>query len=236
MRFLEVSNLNVFYGDMPAVREASFAVQEREIVTLVGANGAGKSTLLNTISGLNPVQSGEVSFRGQRIDRLPSNKIVALGIVQVPEGRRVFPFMSVRENLLVGSHSKEAKKKRPQLTQWIYGTLPVLKERQNQMAGSLSGGEQQMLAIGRGLMADPKLLMLDEPSLGLAPLLVKQIFHIIEQIKKQEVTILLVEQNVTRALSIANKGYVVENGTIALEGTGEELLANEYLKKAYLGM
>ncbi len=144
--------------------------------------------------------------------------------------------MSVRENLLVGSHSKEAKTKRPQLTHWIYETLPVLEERQDQMAGSLSGGEQQMLAIGRGLMADPKLLMLDEPSLGLAPLLVKQIFHIIEQIKKQEVTILLVEQNVTRSLSIANKGYVVENGTIALEGTGEELLANEYLKKAYLGM
>jgi branched-chain amino acid transport system ATP-binding protein len=232
---LNIEELDVFYGDMQAVRKASLRVEEREIITLVGANGAGKSTLIRAITGLIPIQNGKIEFLGKRIDSQASHDIVGLGIVQVPEARRIFPFMSTFENLLV-AQTKRAKKRREEILSWVYQLFPVLKERKDQMAGSLSGGEQQMLAIGRGLMAAPQLLMLDEPSLGLAPLLVRQIFQIIQQINQNGVTILLVEQNVMRALSLANRGYVLENGAVTMEGRGKDLLESEYLKKAYLAM
>jgi len=236
IKLLELSHLNVSYGDMVAVREVTLRVGEAEIVSVLGSNGAGKSTTLKAISGLIPVISGEIYFHGQRIDNIPSHKIVRIGIVQVPEGRRIFPFLSVFENLILASHTKEAKKIRKNNLEVVFDLMPALKERKNQMGGLLSGGEQQMLAIGRGLMANPKLLMLDEPSLGLAPFLIRSVFQTVHQINKQGIAILLVEQNVSHSLSISNRGYVFENGSISIEGAKDELLENEYLKKAYLGI
>jgi len=233
---LETSRLSIRYGEMLAVRDVSINVHAGEIVSIVGSNGAGKSTVIKAISRTVPISDGTITFLENRIDRLSSHQVVELGVVQVPEGRRLFPFMSVRENLLVASRTREAKRLRDQILQRVLSLLPLLKERENQFAGSLSGGEQQMLAIARGLMANPNLLMLDEPSLGLAPLLVTKIFGLVETIRENGVTVLLVEQNVTRALSLAHRGYVIENGIVALEGSGAELLQSEYLRKAYLGM
>ncbi|MCL4371509.1 MAG: ABC transporter ATP-binding protein [Chloroflexi bacterium] len=214
----------------------SLAVEEGEIVALVGANAAGKTTTINTISGIIRPIVGAITFRGQRIDHLNPYDVVALGLVQVPEGRRLFPYMTVLENLELGAYSREARRQRAKSLEMVLGLLPILKERQGQLAGSLSGGEQQMLAIGRGLMALPRLLMLDEPSLGLAPMLMKQILETVRDVNARGMTVLLVEQNVQHSLRLAHRGYVLENGRIVLEGQGSELLGNPHLKKAYLGM
>jgi len=233
---LEVRDINVAYGDVEVLHGMSVAVEEGEIVALVGANAAGKTTTINTISGMLRPSRGAIQFRGQRIDRLPPYDIVALGLVQVPEGRRLFPYMTVLENLDLGAYSREARQQRAKSLEMVFGLLPLLRERHGQQAGSLSGGEQQMLAIGRGLMACPRLLMLDEPSVGLAPLMVKQILETVRDVNSQGTTVLLVEQNVQHSLRLAHRGYVLENGKIVLEGRGADLLANPHLKKAYLGM
>jgi branched-chain amino acid transport system ATP-binding protein len=233
---LEVSGIDVAYGDVRVLHGMSLAVQEGEIVALVGANAAGKSTTINTISGMLRPIGGSIQFRGQRIDHLPPYEIVARGLVQVPEGRRLFPYMTVLENLELGAYSAEARRERTKSLETVFGLLPLLKDRQAQLAGSLSGGEQQMLAIGRGLMALPRLLMLDEPSVGLAPLMVKQILETVRDVNAHGTTVLLVEQNVQHSLRLAHRGYVLENGRIVLEGKGPDLLANPHLKKAYLGM
>jgi len=210
-------------------------VRDGEIVALVGPNAAGKSTTINMISGLITPRHGQIFFEGQRIDTLPPDQVVALGIVQIPEGRGLFPFMTVEENLDLGSYVRKARRSKTETMTRVLNLLPVLKERRTQMAGSLSGGEQQMLAIGRGLMAQPKLLMLDEPSLGLAPLMVQQCFEIVKEVHAQGTTVLLVEQNVHHALALADRGYVLENGRIVMSGTGADLLADPNLRKAYLG-
>jgi len=233
---LKVNKINVFYGDLQALWDVSFEVYEGEKVVIVGANGAGKTTTLKTISGLLRPRSGTIEFMGQRIDRLPAHKIVELGIAHVPEGRRLFPKMTVLENLEMGAYTKRAREKFEDTLEWVFSIFPRLKERKNQIAGTMSGGERQMLAIARGLMSRPKLLMLDEPSLGLAPKLVLKTFEVIQRISEEGVTILLVEQNVRHALELADRGYVLETGRITLSGTGEELLNNDYVKKAYLGM
>ena len=214
----------------------SLQVNEGEIVALLGANGAGKSTILNTVSGLLNPANGSISFEGQPLDQVPAHKVIDYGIVQVPEGRRLFPEMTVRENLIMGSLTPKAKQKRDETMEWIFSFFPRLREREKQMAGTLSGGEQQMLAVGRGLMALPKLIMLDEPSLGLAPILVAEIFKIIQRIQQEGVTVLLVEQNTKHTLEICDRGYVLENGRVVLSGTGRELLDNEKVKQAYLGI
>jgi branched-chain amino acid transport system ATP-binding protein len=214
----------------------SLQVREREIVSLIGANSAGKSSMLNAISGLVPISGGEILFEGKRIDSLPSHEIIENGIIQVPEGRRIFPFMTVKENLEMGSYNRRAREKSRESLQRVYELFPHLAERKDQLGESMSGGEQQMLAIGRGLMAGPKILMLDEPSLGLAPIVVEMIFHVLQEVNRREVTILLVEQNVKESLDISSRGYVLENGRVVLEGAGKELLENSYLKKAYLGL
>lgn len=236
MSLLEVDALNVFYGNVQVLWDVALSVDEGEIVSIVGANGAGKSTFLNAISAILTPASGSVRFDGKRIDGLTSNRIVEEGVIQIPEGRRLFPFLSVYRNLRLGAYSPRARKQFAHSIQAVYRILPVLQERGNQLAGSLSGGEQQMLAMGRGLMAMPKLLMLDEPSLGLAPILVRRIFEVIEQISEQGMTILLIEQDVRRSLTIADRGYVLENGRVVLSGRGSELLENKDLKKAYLGI
>jgi branched-chain amino acid transport system ATP-binding protein len=233
---LKIRNINVFYGQTQILKEVSFDIEKGEVVSLVGANAAGKSTALNSISGLVPLRGGEILFGGSRIDRLPSHNIIDLGIVQVPEGRKIFPYMTVRENLEMGGYSKRAREQSKQFIMKVYDLFPRLAERQKQLGESLSGGEQQMLAIGRGLMAKPEILMLDEPSLGLAPIVVQAIFHVLKQVHEQGVTILLVEQNVKRSLAASNHGYVLENGRITLKGTGEELLRNVHLRKAFLGL
>ena len=233
---LEVSDIDVAYGDVAVLHGMSVNVEEGEIVALVGANAAGKTTIINTISGMMRPRKGSIRFRGHRIDHFPPYEIVALGLVQVPEGRRLFPYMTVLENLELGAYSREARQQRIKSLGMVFGLLPVLKDRQAQLAGSLSGGEQQMLAIGRGLMALPRLLMLDEPSVGLAPLMVKQILETVRDINSRGTTVLLVEQNVQHSLRLAHRGYVLENGRIVLEGKGADLLANPHLKKAYLGM
>jgi branched-chain amino acid transport system ATP-binding protein len=214
----------------------SFEVNRGEIVALLGANGAGKSTILNTISGLLTPASGSITFEDQRLDQVPAHKVIEHGIVQVPEGRRLFPEMTVRENLIMGSLTPKAKAKRNETIEWVFGLFPRLREREKQMAGTLSGGEQQMLAVGRGLMSLPKLIMFDEPSLGLAPILVAEIFNIIERIQREGVTVLVVEQNTKHTLEICHRGYVLENGRIVLGGTGQELLNDEHVKQAYLGI
>lgn len=226
----------MFYGDLQVLWDVSFEVNEGEIVALVGANGAGKSTTLKTISGLLTPTNGRITFLNQRLDQVPAHKIIEHGVAQVPEGRRLFPEMTVRENLIMGSLSPQAKAKRDETIAWIFALFPRLCEREKQMAGTLSGGEQQMLAVGRGLMALPKLIMFDEPSLGLAPILVAEIFRIIERIKQEGVTVLIVEQNTKHTLGICDRAYVLENGRVVLSGTGQELLDNEHVKQAYLGI
>lgn len=231
---LSVESLNVSYGSIHAVKGVSFDVNEGEIVTLIGANGAGKSTTLNTISGLLRSKSGSVTFMGEDLNRVPPHKVVSRGMALVPEGRRVFLQMSVQENLEMGAYTK-GNAGIPADLEVVYGQFPRLKERRRQVAGTLSGGEQQMLAMGRALMSHPKLLMLDEPSMGLAPILVEQIFEIIQKLHKAGTTILLVEQNAQMALSIADRGYVLETGKIVTAGPSGELLASPAIKKAYLG-
>lgn len=232
---LHVKDINVFYGAIHAIKDISFQVNEGEIVTLIGANGAGKSTTLKTISGLTKPKSGSILYKDVNLSVLPSFEIVKQGISQVPEGRRIFANMSVKENLEMGAYQRKDRAGINHDIDHVYDLFPRLKERQNQMAGTLSGGEQQMLATGRGLMSRPKLLLLDEPSMGLAPLLVKEIFEIIKAINKDGTTILLVEQNAHMALSIAHRAYVLETGKIVLEGPAAELAQNEQVKKAYLG-
>jgi branched-chain amino acid transport system ATP-binding protein len=232
---LQVKGISVFYGDVQALREVSLSVSSGEIVSLVGGNGAGKTTALKTISGLLRPASGSILFEEAEIHRLPAYRIVERGLSQVPEGRRIFPRMSVLENLHMGSHVSEARKRREETLGWVLRLFPVLKERSEQFGGTLSGGEQQMLAIARGLMCRPKLLLLDEFSLGLAPLIVREIFAIIQEINRQGTTVLLVEQNVQRSLAISHRGYVLENGAVVLQGEGKELLKNEYMMKAFLG-
>jgi branched-chain amino acid transport system ATP-binding protein len=233
---LKVQNIDVFYGDLQILWDVSFEVNEGEIVALVGANGSGKSTTLKTISGLlNPVRGG-ISFQDQYLDQIPANKIIEHGVVHVPEGRRLFPEMTVRENLIMGSLSPQAKRKREETMEWVFGLFPRLRERQKQAAGTLSGGEQQMAAVGRGLMALPRLIMFDEPSLGLAPILVAEIFKILKRINQEGVTVLVTEQNTKQSLEISDRGYVLENGRVVLSGTGQELLNNDHVKEAYLGI
>jgi branched-chain amino acid transport system ATP-binding protein len=233
---LEVSGIDVFYGDLQVLWDLSFEVREKEIVVLVGANGAGKSTTLKTVSGLLRPAKGTVSFGGVRLDTLPADKVIGQGVVHVPEARRLFREMSVEENLIMGSLSSEARKKRAQTMEWVYELFPRMKERRKQAAGTLSGGEQQMCAIGRGLMALPKILMFDEPSLGLSPILVQDVFEIVKRINKEGVTILLVEQNVRQTLALCDRAYVLENGRVVLEGTGKDLMNNAHVKEAYLGI
>ena len=233
---LEVKKVNLAYGQMQVLKEVSLQVRDREIVSLIGANSAGKSSMLNAISGLVPLAGGEILFEGKPIHSLPSHEIIELGIIQVPEGRRIFPYMSVRENLLMGCYSRRARPKSGETLQRVFELFPRLAERSSQLGESMSGGEQQMLAIGRGLMAGPKILMLDEPSLGLAPIVVETIFKVLQEVNRQGVTILLVEQNVKESLDISTRGYVLENGRISLEGAAKDLLENSHLKKAYLGL
>ena len=233
---LKVNGINVFYGDLQVLWDVTFEVKEKEILVLVGANGAGKSTTLKTISSLLTPASGTIEFNGMRLDHLPPNKIIEQGIVHVPEGRRLFPEMSVEENLIMGSLYGEAKAKRNGTMDHVYSLFPRLEERRKQMAGTLSGGEQQMLAVVRGLMSRPKLMMFDEPSLGLAPILVQDIFDLIKKINQEGVTILLVEQNVTQTLAMCDRAYVLENGRNVLEGTGKELMANDHVRAVYLGI
>jgi len=234
MSLLKVEDIHVYYGSIHAIKGISFEVHEGEIVTLIGANGAGKSTTLNTVSGLLKPKSGAVEFKGKSIVGLPANRIVAQGMALCPEGRRVFLQMTVQENLEMGGFTRPAGEIEPSL-QDVYRRFPRLKERCKQIAGTLSGGEQQMLAMGRALMSKPKLMMLDEPSMGLAPILVEQIFDIIKELNDAGTTILLVEQNARKALAIANRAYVLETGRIVMQGAASELLDNDEVRKAYLG-
>ena len=233
---LEFSNIDTFYGKAQALLGVSLRVDEGEIVALVGSNGAGKTTMLNTISGLLRPASGSVAFLGRRIDGLSPHSIVELGISHIPEGGRLFADMSVRENLEMGAYPHHAWKQKEETLKQVYQVFPRLKEREGQLARTLSGGEKQMLAMGRGLMSKPKLCLFDEPSYGLAPILVLEVFQIIKSLCEQGITILLIEQNVRHALEIADRAYVLENGRIVLEGKGENLLNNDYVRKAYLGL
>jgi len=232
---LKVDNVNACYGDLQALWGVSLEVNDGELVALVGPNGAGKTTTLKVITGLLKLASGNISFDGHNLGKETVHKIVELGISQVPEGGRIFSEMSVLENLELGAFVPKARKVKDQSLKWVFQIFPRLEERQNQQAGTLSGGERQMLAIGRALMSKPKLLMLDEPSFGLAPILVQQMFEMIEEINKQGVTVLLVEQNVRMALELAHRSYVIENGRIVGQGTGEDLLSFESIRSAYLG-
>ncbi len=232
---LKVDRIEVAYGDMTAVRGVSLEIRSGEIVALIGSNGAGKTTTLRAISGLLPLRGGRIEFDGERIDGLLPSKVVARGIAHVPEGRQLFPSMTVLENLELGASPRAEKKRKVDTLEWVFRLFPLLGERQRQVAGTLSGGEQQMVAIGRGLMAQPKLLMLDEPSLGLAPVVVRTIFDNLAEINRNGTTILLVEQNVLRALQLSQRGYVLENGRIALTGPREALLVHGHIKQAYLG-
>jgi len=233
---LKVSGIDVFYGDLQVLWDVSFEVHEKEILVLVGANGAGKSTTLKTISGLLKPRKGTIEFDGVRLDQLPPDRVIGQGVVHVPEARRLFREMSVEENLIMGSLSPGAKKKRAQTMEWVYELFPRMKERRKQAAGTLSGGEQQMAAIGRGLMALPKVLMFDEPSLGLSPILVQEVFQIAKRINKEGVTVMLVEQNVRQTLAMCDRAYVLENGRVVLQGTGKELMDDPHVKEAYLGI
>jgi branched-chain amino acid transport system ATP-binding protein len=233
---LKVSGIDVFYGDLQVLWDVSFEVREKEILVLVGANGAGKSTTLKTISGLLKPRKGTIEFDGVRLDQLPPDRVIGQGVVHVPEARRLFREMSVEENLIMGSLSPEAKKKRNETMAWVYELFPRMKERRKQAAGTMSGGEQQMCAIGRGLMALPKVLMFDEPSLGLSPILVQEVFQIAKRINREGVTVMLVEQNVRQTLAMCDRAYVLENGRIVLEGTGKNLMNDPHVKEAYLGI
>ena len=232
---LEVKNLSVSYGAIEAVKDISFTVNDGEIVSLIGANGAGKTTTLHTITGLVPAKSGSVMYNGMDLLKTHNNKIVTLGMAHIPEGRHVFTRMSVEENLEMGAFSLKDQSDLKKDLDMVYGLFPRLKERRNQKAGTLSGGEQQMLAMGRALMSHPKTILMDEPSMGLSPKLVKEIFSIIRKLHEQDITILLVEQNAKMALSIADRAYVLETGRITMEGDAKELLNNEQVRKAYLG-
>jgi branched-chain amino acid transport system ATP-binding protein len=232
---LRVENLNVQYGAFRALYDVSLTVEDGLIVSIVGANGAGKTTLLNTISGLLAPTSGKVYFNDTELTALPGHEVVRLGVVQIPEGRKLFPDMSIHDNLIAGAMHPRAKEGRDQTAEEVFGLFPVLRERRTQLAKTLSGGEQQMLAIGRGLMSRPELLMLDEPSLGLAPLLVRQIFEVVKELKERGLTILLVEQNVRHSLTISDRAYVLETGHMVLSGTGQEVLEDEHTRKAYIG-
>ncbi len=233
---LNVSGIDVFYGDLQVLWDVSFEVREKEILVLVGANGAGKSTTLKTISGLLKPGRGSIEFDGTRLDQLSPDKVIGQGVVHVPEARRLFREMTVEENLVMGSLAPEARKRRAETLAWVYELFPRMKERRKQVAGTMSGGEQQMCAIGRGLMALPKLLMFDEPSLGLSPILVQEVFEIAKRINREGVTVLLVEQNVRQTLALCDRAYVLENGRIALQGTGRELLNDKHVREAYLGI
>ena len=235
MELLQVKDLDVHYGGIHALKQVSFTINAGEIVTLIGANGAGKSTTLRAVSGLVSKSSGSVEFRGQDITRLPAHKIAGLRLTHVPEGRRVFPHLSVEVNLQLGAYLRKDKRQVSTDLDRVYALFPRLFERRKQLAGSLSGGEQQMLAMGRGLMSNPELMLLDEPSMGLAPLLVREIFRVIVEINRSGTTILLVEQNAKMALTIADRAYVLENGMIKLSGPAAELLQDERVRKAYLG-
>lgn len=233
---LKIKNVQSAYGDLHVLWDISLEVKTKEIVTLVGNNGSGKSTLLKNISGLVAPHAGTIEFEGVSIANLPSHKIVEMGIVQVPEGRKIFPEMTVLENLRMGSFIKRARKNREKNIERVFTLFPRLKERADQMGGTMSGGEQQMLAIARGILAEPKLLLLDEPSLGLSPLLVGTIFGAIQEINRQGVTVLLIEQNVGQALKVANRAYVLETGRVVLSGKASDLLHDEHVKKAFLGI
>lgn len=232
---LKINDLNVYYGGIHALRGVSMHVPEGKIISLIGANGAGKSTTLRTIMGLEKPREGKVLYRDKDITGQKTTDIVKSGIVLVPEGRRIFPNLSVKENLILGAYCRNDKDQIVKDMQWVYELFPRLKEREWQKAGTMSGGEQQMLAVGRGLMTVPKVMMMDEPSLGLAPLIVKDIFSIIKEINRRGVTILLIEQNAKAALEVSDYAYVLETGNVVLEGSGQELLVNEEVKKAYLG-
>jgi branched-chain amino acid transport system ATP-binding protein len=233
---LNINNLNAAYGVIPVLHDVNLEVQEGEIVALLGGNGAGKTTVLNNISGVLPAKSGSISFMGTDIQHLSSDKIVQLGISQIPEGRKIFPYLTVKENLLMGASTPKAWKKRKERMEKVCSLFPILKERSNQRASLMSGGEQQMLVIARGLMAQPKLLMIDEPSLGLSPLIMSQIYDVIKTFPADGITVLLSEQNALYALEIAGRGYVLQDGHIVLTGTSKFLLSNELVKKAYIGM
>lgn len=235
MAVLEVKNLEVYYGVIQAIKGISFEVNQGEIIALIGANGAGKTTTLQTVTGLIPAKNGQILYEGKDITRIPSHKLVSMGIAHVPEGRRVFAELTVLQNLKLGAYTRKDKAEIEETLKSIYKRFPRLEERKNQMAGTLSGGEQQMLAMGRALMSHPKLIVMDEPSMGLSPIYVNEIFDIIQEINKSGTTVLLVEQNAKKALSIADRGYVLETGKIILEGKADELLNNEAVQKAYLG-
>ncbi|MFZ0131395.1 MAG: ABC transporter ATP-binding protein [Desulfobacterales bacterium] len=236
MPFLELRGIDVFYGDVQVIYDLSLTVEEGEVVSIIGSNGAGKSTLLKTVSGLMAPARGDIVFEGLPIHDQPPEKIVERGIVQVPEGRRLFTLMSVKDNLIVGAYNRRADRQRGKTLAEVFSLLPRLKERESQLAMTLSGGEQQMVAIGRGLMARPKLLMLDEPSLGLAPILIRNIFETVRKIADQGTTVLLVEQDVKNSLGLSDRGYVLEHGRVAMEGTARELLEDPHIKTAYLGI
>ena len=236
MAFLEIKHIDAFYGDVQVLFDLSLEVAEGEVVSIIGGNGAGKSTLLRTISGLIKPASGEILFDDRPIQTLPPEEIVSCGIVHVPEGRRLFSLMTIKDNLIVGAYNKRADKHKEETLKQVYAMLPRLAERENQMAMTLSGGEQQMVAIGRGLMAMPRFLMLDEPSLGLAPVLINSIFETIRKIADQGTTVLLVEQDVNHSLSLSDRGYVLEHGRVVMEGAADQLLADPHIKEAYLGI
>ena len=235
MSMLKVENLSVHYGMIQAVRDVSFEVNEGEVVSLIGANGAGKTTILRTLSGLVRPSAGKIQFLGKEIQKMPAQKIVAGGLSQVPEGRHVFPGLTVMENLEMGAFLKKNREENQANLKKVFSRFPRLEERKNQDAATLSGGEQQMLAMGRALMSTPKLLLLDEPSMGLAPIFIQEIFDIIQDIQMQGTTVLLIEQNANKALAISDRGYVLETGKIVLSGTGKELAASDEVRKAYLG-
>lgn len=232
---LEVKDIQVYYGMIQAIKGVSFHVNEGEVIALIGANGAGKTTILHTVSGLLAPKSGSVLFEGKDITKIPGHKIVSMGMAHVPEGRRVFAQLSVLQNLKMGAYTRKDKAEIQQTLKTVFERFPRLEERQNQLAGTLSGGEQQMLAMGRALMSHPKIILMDEPSMGLSPIFVNEIFDIIQEVSKSGTTVLLVEQNAKKALSIADRAYVLETGNIVLEGKASDLLENDAIKKAYLG-
>ncbi len=236
MSLLEINNIDVSYGDVQVIFDMSLKVEKGEVVSIIGGNGAGKSTLLRTISGLMTASSGSIIFNGAPIQAEPPENVVASGVIHVPEGRRLFSLMSVKDNLLVGAFNKRAKKDVEQTLKYVYKLLPRLQERENQIAMTLSGGEQQMVAIGRGLMGRPDLLMLDEPSLGLAPILIKDIFETVRKIADQGTTVLMVEQDVKHSLSLSDRGYVLEHGRVFMEGKADDLIDDPHVKEAYLGI
>ena len=235
MAMLEIKDLEVYYGMIQAIKGVSFEVNEGEVIALIGANGAGKSTILHTVTGLLEAKSGSVTFDGKNITKVPAHKIVSMGMAHVPEGRRVFANLTVLQNLRMGAYTRKDKDEIEETLKTVYQRFPRLEERQNQLAGTLSGGEQQMLAMGRALMSHPRIILMDEPSMGLSPIFVNEIFNIIQEVRASGTTVLLVEQNAKKALSISDRAYVLETGKIVLEGDAEELLNNDSIKKAYLG-